>query len=124
MARLAANVSSVTSLGNPPACDQACGLKCEIETVRVGSRQQLKGTIGEHREIAGINAHKEFLGYEWLPDFDSARLPDGRNLRNEIVKAGLAWWFRRYGPNDPTLEGLGFQARKKKRGLCVLLQKE
>ena len=46
-------------------------------------------------------------------------LPDGRILNYEIVKAGLAWWFRRYAPNDPTLEGLEFQAREAKRGLWV-----
>ena len=28
-------------------------------------------------------------------------LPDGRVLNYEIVKVGLAWWFRRYVPNDP-----------------------
>src|SRR5262245_31352735 len=44
-------------------------------------------------------------------------LPDGRILNYEIVKAGLAWWFRRYAPNDPTLEGLEFQARQARRGL-------
>src|SRR5262245_6273988 len=44
-------------------------------------------------------------------------LPDGRILNYEIVKAGLAWWFRRYAPKDPTLEGLEFQARQARRGL-------
>src|SRR5262249_26262651 len=44
-------------------------------------------------------------------------LPDGRILNYEIVKAGLAWWFRRYAPKDPTLEGLEFQARQAQRGL-------
>ena len=44
-------------------------------------------------------------------------LPDGHILNYEIVKARLAWWFRRYAPNDPTLEGLEFQARQAQRGL-------
>ena len=47
-------------------------------------------------------------------------LPDGRILNYEIVKAGLAGWFRWYAPNDPTLEGLEFQAREARRGLWVL----
>jgi len=46
-------------------------------------------------------------------------LPDGKVLNYEIVKAGLAWWFRRYAPKV-TLEGLEFQAREAKRGLWVL----
>jgi micrococcal nuclease len=46
-------------------------------------------------------------------------LPDGRNLNQEIVKAGFAWWFRKYAPNDKFLEALESAARKAKRGLWV-----
>ena len=95
-------------------------MKCGIEGSQSRLKTTTKGKIREHRETPGINAHKEFLGYEWLPDFDSARLPDGRILTNEIVKAGLAWWFKRYAPKDSTLEGLETQTREGKRGLWVL----
>ena len=44
-------------------------------------------------------------------------LPDGRNLNHEAVKAGLAWWFRRYAPNDKNLGQLENEARTAKRGL-------
>jgi micrococcal nuclease len=44
-------------------------------------------------------------------------LPDGRNLNHEIVRAGLAWWFRRYAPDDEDLKRLEAQARQAKRGL-------
>jgi micrococcal nuclease len=47
-------------------------------------------------------------------------LPDGRILNYEIVKAGFAWWFRRYAEKNATLEGLEAEARKAKRGLWVL----
>ena len=30
-------------------------------------------------------------------------LPDGRNLNHEIVKAGFAWWYRKYAPKDKEL---------------------
>jgi micrococcal nuclease len=33
-------------------------------------------------------------------------LPDGRHVNQEIVRAGLAWWFRRYAPKDRELEKL------------------
>ncbi len=44
-------------------------------------------------------------------------LPDGRVLNRELVKAGFAWWYRRYAPNDETLAQLEREARRTKRGL-------
>ena len=46
-------------------------------------------------------------------------LPDGRNLNHELVKAGMAWWYRRYAPEDETLKQLEAEARDAKRGLWV-----
>ncbi len=44
-------------------------------------------------------------------------LPDGRVLNRKLVKAGLAWWYRRYAPDDQTLKQLEQEARAAKRGL-------
>ncbi len=44
-------------------------------------------------------------------------LPDGRSLNQEIVRRGLAWWYRRYAPGDKTLERLENEARRARRGL-------
>lgn len=44
-------------------------------------------------------------------------LPDGRSLNNELVRSGLAWWYRRYAPADKTLERLENEARRARRGL-------
>jgi len=33
-------------------------------------------------------------------------LPDGRNLNRELVKAGLAWWYRQYARGDRELDRL------------------
>jgi len=44
-------------------------------------------------------------------------LPDGRSLNQELVKAGMAWWYRQYAPNDTTLSQLEAEARAAKRGL-------
>jgi micrococcal nuclease len=30
-------------------------------------------------------------------------LPDGTNLNHELVRAGMALWYRKYAPNDETL---------------------
>jgi micrococcal nuclease len=46
-------------------------------------------------------------------------LPDGRNLNHEIVRAGFAWWFRKYAPGDETLERLEKEARQARRGLWI-----
>jgi micrococcal nuclease len=44
-------------------------------------------------------------------------LPDGRNLNRELVRAGLAWWFRRYARHDAELERLEGEARAARLGL-------
>jgi endonuclease YncB( thermonuclease family) len=43
-------------------------------------------------------------------------LLDGRNLNQEVVRAGYAWWYRRYS-KDPRLAELEAQARAGRRGL-------
>lgn len=34
-------------------------------------------------------------------------LPDGRILNHEVVKAGFAWWYRKYAPRDEVLAMFG-----------------
>jgi micrococcal nuclease len=42
--------------------------------------------------------------------------PDGRTLNHEILKAGFAWWFRKYS-RDVSLGDFEDEARLAKRGL-------
>jgi len=42
---------------------------------------------------------------------------DGKNLCHEIVKAGYAWWYRQYAPDDKELKALEKNARASQRGL-------
>ena len=44
-------------------------------------------------------------------------LPDGKSLNQELVRAGLAWWYRRYAPGNRTLARLEDEAREARRGL-------
>jgi endonuclease YncB( thermonuclease family) len=44
-------------------------------------------------------------------------LPNGRVLNQELVVAGLAWWYRQYAPHDDKLRKLEDSARREKRGL-------
>ncbi len=50
-------------------------------------------------------------------DIGMVILPDGSNLNHALVKAGLAWWYRKYSPKDKTLESLESAARKARVGL-------
>ena len=45
-------------------------------------------------------------------------LPDGKNLNQELVRAGFAWHYRQYS-KDQTLTTLENEAREAKRGLWV-----
>ena len=45
-------------------------------------------------------------------------LPDGRSLNHELVRAGLAWMYRRY-TNNQSLSDLEEEARVARRGLWV-----
>jgi endonuclease YncB( thermonuclease family) len=44
-------------------------------------------------------------------------LPDGRNLNQELVRAGLAWWYQRYARHETILQDLEREARQARRGL-------
>lgn len=44
-------------------------------------------------------------------------LPDGRSLNQELVKAGLAWWYKRYAPDDMALADLEHKAKAVRLGL-------
>jgi micrococcal nuclease len=44
-------------------------------------------------------------------------LQDGRSLNRELVRAGLAWWYRQYTRDDRELQRLEAEARAARRGL-------
>jgi endonuclease YncB( thermonuclease family) len=46
-------------------------------------------------------------------------LPDGRNLAEQLLSNGLAWWYRQIQPNNKTYERLEAEAKGAKRGLWV-----
>ena len=45
---------------------------------------------------------------------------DGRDLGNELVRAGCAWWSRKYAPRDGVKRDLEAAAREGKVGLWAL----
>lgn len=44
-------------------------------------------------------------------------LPEGINLNQQLVWAGLAWWYRKQAPDDSRLAEMETKAQKAKRGL-------
>ena len=44
-------------------------------------------------------------------------LADGRCVNHEMVRAGFAWWYRKYAPRDRKLEALEMEAREARRGM-------
>jgi micrococcal nuclease len=52
--------------------------------------------------------YKRTVGYVFLPN--------GVNLSYELVRAGLAWWYRKYS-DDPVLGVLELEAQLARRGL-------
>jgi len=44
-------------------------------------------------------------------------LPDGSILNHELVRTGLAWWYKKYAPRDTLLKTLQAEAQQKKAGL-------
>src|SRR5262249_22276316 len=44
-------------------------------------------------------------------------LPDGRSLNRELVAGGMAWWFKKYAPDDRDLQRAEADARQAGRGL-------
>ena len=50
-------------------------------------------------------------------DVGIVHLADGRILNQELVKAGMAWWYEEYAPKDDTLNALQTAAKRDRRGL-------
>lgn len=45
------------------------------------------------------------------------RLQDGRDVANEMLRLGAAWWYADYAPRDAVKKGLMLEARASKIGL-------
>ncbi len=65
----------------------------KVVTIRVRNRDRYKRIVGE------------------------VLLPDGRSLNQELVRAGYAWWYKRYAKKDWALALIEMEARKGKKGL-------
>jgi len=102
-------------------------LTAENKTIRV----RMSGIDAPERGMAFYKVSKNFLGSlcnnktvklvktdtdQYGRTVGFTYLEDGRELGHEMIKAGLAWHFKKYN-SDKDLSDLEFEARKAKRGL-------
>lgn len=73
----------------------ALGLMCMGEKVRV--------------DVVDVDRYKRRVC--------NLQLPDGRDLSNEMIRIGAAWWYQDYAPRDAVKKGLMLEARAGKLGL-------
>lgn len=75
--------------------------------------RQLTGDLAFQREVTVVIHATDRYGRL----VGEVLLPDGRTLNHELVRAGLAWWYRQYAPKDTALAQLEAEAKTAKRGL-------
>lgn len=86
-----------------PEKGQAYGKRAKQATSDLAFGKQV--TLNTH----GLDKYKRTIA--------DVTLPDGRLLNHELVKDGWCWWYRKYAPNDASLEKLEIEAREVNRGL-------
>lgn len=86
-----------------PEKKQAYGTEAHLHACGLATRQTITVWVGGKDRYGRIIAE--------------VILPDGRSLNHEMVKAGMAWWYRQYAPNDAILAQLEAKAKDEKRGL-------
>jgi endonuclease YncB( thermonuclease family) len=96
-------------------------VKVRLHGVDTPERAQAFGT--QARKLTGDLAFQQVVTVV-VRDIDrygrvvgEVLLPDGRSLNQELVRAGMAWWYHQYAPNDTTLAQLEAEAHAAKRGL-------
>jgi micrococcal nuclease len=90
------------------------GIDCPEKRQAYGSRAKQFASdlvFGKHVavEVTDVDRYRRLIG--------KVRLADGRILNHELVRSGLAWWYRKYAAKDTVLKSLENQARIGKVGL-------
>jgi endonuclease YncB( thermonuclease family) len=86
-----------------PEKNQPYGQKATAFTRRLVDGDRVTVRVGD------MDRYGRYIG--------AVRLSDGRSLNEELVAAGMAWWYRRYAPDNTRLRSLEQQAREAERGL-------
>ena len=90
------------------------GIDCPEKHQAFGQKAKLYTSVLSYRKTVTIHEHGKDRYGRTLAD---VLLPDGRNLNQELISAGYAWWYRKYAPNATRLQKLEDQARDHQLGL-------
>jgi endonuclease YncB( thermonuclease family) len=104
---------SVMLNGNPTRV-RLNGIDCPESHQPFGARaKQFTSTLSFGKTVTledkGVDRYRRMIV--------DVMLPNGSCLNRELVKAGLAWWYRKYTPSDWLLKELEAGARQAGRGL-------
>jgi endonuclease YncB( thermonuclease family) len=102
-----------TPAGPRPARIRLWGIDCPELRQAWGARAKQFTS----REAFGREASAEVRDTDRYGRLVAVVTIGARNLNRELVKAGLAWWYRQYAPNDRDLQALEAEARRARRGL-------
>jgi micrococcal nuclease len=99
------------------------GIPERVRLHRIDCPERKQAFYGEAKRYAaelafGTSVVVRIKGHDrWKRPIGEVILPHGRVLNHELVRAGFAWWFRKYAIGDTTLQSLEDEARTAKRGL-------
>jgi hypothetical protein len=73
------------------------------------------------RPSSGVSTGVRIKGHDrWKRAIGEVVLPDGRVLNHELVRAGFAWWFRKYAISETTVQPSRNSAAVSLLGLIAL----
>lgn len=90
------------------------GIDCPEKKQAFGQRAKQAASILAFGKVVTVREHGRDRYGRTIGEII---LPDGRNLNRELVRLGLAWWYRQYARKDAELKALEAEARAKKAGL-------
>jgi endonuclease YncB( thermonuclease family) len=97
------------------------GKKVRLDGIDAPERKQDYGTRARQfvgSKVFGKTVQIDFKGTDRYGRLIGlVVLPDKTILNHEIVRNGLAWWYRKYAPDDHLLERLEADACSARRGL-------
>ena len=90
------------------------GIDCPEKAQPFGNRAKQKtAELALRRDVTVVTAKSDRYGRTLAVVI----LPNGHSLNDELVRSGLAWWYRKYAPKNRALQRLEETARDSALGL-------